>query len=105
MFSEINLLVIKVNELVSSVKYYEKLGFKFIQECHGNGPVHYSAQCVGFVIELYIGKPAGGVVGGLRVDNLVSFKKKCETNMIIFKPIGNDILIEDPDHNKLIISK
>lgn len=50
---KINLLVLRCKELQVSKQFYELLGFRFVKEQHGDGPVHYSSQDAGFVFELY----------------------------------------------------
>ncbi len=50
---EINLLVLRCKELDQSRQFYELLGFSFVREKHGGGPLHYSSQDAGFVFELY----------------------------------------------------
>lgn len=50
---EINLLVLRCRELEASKRFYELLGFGFVREKHGDGPLHYSSQDAGFVFELY----------------------------------------------------
>ncbi len=50
---EINLLVLRCKELETSKQFYEMLGFNFVKERHGDGPMHYSSQDAGFVFELY----------------------------------------------------
>ncbi|MBZ9559861.1 MULTISPECIES: VOC family protein [unclassified Modicisalibacter] len=49
----INLLVLRCRELEASKQFYELLGFGFVKERHGDGPLHYSSQDAGFVFELY----------------------------------------------------
>ncbi|QPL46824.1 hypothetical protein IT895_03165 [Halomonas sp. A40-4] len=50
---EINLLVLRCKELETSKQFYESLGFTFVKEKHGGGPLHYSSRDAGFVFELY----------------------------------------------------
>lgn len=50
---EISLFVLRCNELDQSKQFYELLGFSFVREKHGGGPLHYSSQDAGFVFELY----------------------------------------------------
>jgi len=49
----IDLLVLRCGELLASKQFYEQLGFSFVEEQHGCGPMHYSSENVGFVFELY----------------------------------------------------
>ena len=50
------MLVLRCSDLEISKAFYEKLGFCFEQEQHGNGPVHYASDENGFVFELYPAK-------------------------------------------------
>ncbi|WP_416396463.1 VOC family protein [Allohahella sp. A8] len=50
---QINLLVMRCKELETTRQFYELLGFTFVREKHGGGPLHYSSQDAGFVFELY----------------------------------------------------
>lgn len=50
---EFNLLVVRCKELEASKPFYELLGFTFVKEQHGGGPLHYSSQDAGFVFALY----------------------------------------------------
>lgn len=49
----IDLLVLRCKKLQASKQFYEQLGFSFVEEQHGRGPVHYSSKDAGFVFELY----------------------------------------------------
>lgn len=50
---KLNLIVIKVSDLSPSVSFYESLGLRFVEEQHGNGPVHYSCDVGGTIFEIY----------------------------------------------------
>ncbi|UYG08764.1 VOC family protein [Halomonas sp. M4R1S46] len=50
---QINLLVLRCKELEASKRFYELLGFRFVKERHGDGPIHYASQEAGMVFELY----------------------------------------------------
>lgn len=45
-----SLLVLYVSDLAESRRFYELLGFTFVREQHGDGPVHYSAELPGGLI-------------------------------------------------------
>lgn len=64
---ELSLLVIRVSDLEKSRAWYERLGFKFSREQHGDGPVHYAAIEAGFVFELYPESAANPVSTGVRL--------------------------------------
>ena len=50
---QLNLLVLRCKNIEVTKNFYEKLGFEFLQEQHGKGPIHYSANINEIVIELY----------------------------------------------------
>ncbi|MCK5855414.1 MAG: VOC family protein, partial [Sulfurovaceae bacterium] len=50
---QLNLLVIRCNDIEESRCFYEKLGFSFIKEQHKNSPIHYSSTVNELVFELY----------------------------------------------------
>ncbi len=50
---DINLLVLRCKNLEASREFYEMLGFQFVEERHGKGPLHFASQDAGFVFELY----------------------------------------------------
>ncbi|TCI85085.1 VOC family protein [Tenacibaculum sp. M341] len=49
----LNLLVIRTNDIEKLKSQYELLGFTFDYHRHGNGPYHYAAEHSGFVFEIY----------------------------------------------------
>ena len=52
------LLVLKTLEVDRLLAFYQTLGFRFVEEQHGKGPVHYSATIGAMVFEIY---PAAAV--------------------------------------------
>lgn len=50
---KLDLFVLRCSDLRASKQFYEQLGFSFVEEQHGCGPVHYSSENAGFVFELY----------------------------------------------------
>src|SRR5690349_5415963 len=51
----LSLLVLRTGKLEQTLAFYRALGLEFAQEQHGSGPIHYSAQIGGTVIEIYPG--------------------------------------------------
>lgn len=51
--TQLNLLVIRCQDIHRSKKFYELLGFEFELHRHGNGPEHYSTTNSETVFELY----------------------------------------------------
>ena len=50
---KLNLLVLRCKEIEVTKRFYKKLGVEFIKEQHGKGPVHYSCDVGGVLLELY----------------------------------------------------
>ncbi len=48
--------VLYVSDLDASARFYRALGLDLLAEQHGGGPIHYSCDLAGTVLELY---PAG----------------------------------------------
>ncbi|MEM8637248.1 MAG: VOC family protein [Cyanobacteria bacterium P01_G01_bin.54] len=49
----LNLLVLRVQDLEKAVALYRAIGLTFRPEQHGSGPIHYSANLAGLILELY----------------------------------------------------
>lgn len=105
---EINLLVLRCKKLETSKQFYERLGFTFVKEKHGGGPLHYSSQDAGFVFELYplaeneaVGNSRVGfsVKGIQQVLSQVPIASQYEFN-------GKQIyIVRDPDGRKIELSE
>lgn len=52
----LSLVVIRVANQEASLAFYRALGLTFVQEQHNSGPVHYSCDLSGLVLELYPSK-------------------------------------------------
>ena len=73
-----SLVVIRSSCLEAAVSFYGALGLSFVREQHGSGPVHYSCDLGGVVLEIYPGQPgaapepktAGSTMLGFRVASL-----------------------------------
>jgi lactoylglutathione lyase len=50
---EFRLVVIKTSQLSALRRFYEQLGLAFVEEQHGKGPIHFSANVAGIVLEIY----------------------------------------------------
>ncbi|MEO1525274.1 MAG: glyoxalase/bleomycin resistance/extradiol dioxygenase family protein [Planctomycetota bacterium] len=49
----LKLLVLKTHNIEALKWFYERLGFDFVEETHGNGPVHFAAALGDGVLEIY----------------------------------------------------
>ncbi|AFY58896.1 hypothetical protein Riv7116_6569 [Rivularia sp. PCC 7116] len=106
----LNLIVIRVEDLTRSRKFYEILGISFLYEQHGNGEKHLSAMLGGIVFEIYPSSnniDTSGVRLGFRVssvDNTIEELQAIET-VIVSPPKdsqwGRRAVIIDPDGHKI----
>lgn len=108
---KLNLLVIRVADLVRSRTFYEALGLELSEERHGSGPVHWSAKLDEGVLELYplgssatptIGTRFGLLVAG--VDAIVDRALTAGGSLVTAagdSPWGRRAVIADPDGHKI----
>ena len=106
----LNLIVIRVKDLIRSKKFYEILGISFLYEQHGKGEKHLSATLSGIVFEIY---PSSNNIDtcflgfGFRassVDKAIEDLQAIET--VIVSPAkdsqwGRRAVILDPDGHKI----
>jgi catechol 2,3-dioxygenase-like lactoylglutathione lyase family enzyme len=103
----LNLVVIKVNDLPTSLAFYGAIGLELIEEKHGSGPIHYSCAHCGAVFEIY---PRDGaeiapdsIRIGFQIANLDSVLADLENNRgkIAAGPRdskwGRRAVVRDPD--------
>jgi predicted enzyme related to lactoylglutathione lyase len=50
---QLNLLVLRARRPQSLVAFYERLGAVFVEERHGDGPIHHSARQGPAIFEIY----------------------------------------------------
>lgn len=53
MTAELDAVVLRCQDLDETKAFYERLGIELVEERHGGGPRHYSAQLGGGVVEFY----------------------------------------------------
>jgi len=78
--SPLSLVVLRSFQMDASLAFYQSLGLEFVEEKHGTGPVHYSAQVGSTVLEIYPGeaaeplnrKSSGATMLGFGVESLDS---------------------------------
>lgn len=46
-------LVVKTPYVKEAVEFFNKLGLEFVQEQHGDGPIHYACERNDVVFEIY----------------------------------------------------
>lgn len=107
----LTLLVLRVADVDRSLAFYKMLGFEFIEEQHGTGPIHYSCELGSVVIEIFPGKPghapdrrdSGATLIGFQVANLdeIVGEMKASGATIITdvqeSTWGRRAVIQDPD--------
>jgi len=49
----VKLIVLRTSRLIELKAFYERLGMSFVEERHGEGPLHYSTMLGEVVMELY----------------------------------------------------
>ncbi|SMF66885.1 Catechol 2,3-dioxygenase [Alteromonadaceae bacterium Bs31] len=105
---KISLLVIRCKDLEASKSFYQLLGFNFVKEQHGSGPVHYSCEQDGCVFELYPNKgesPQDNNRLGFKVSNIsVILEQLSVVESYDFAGITIRVLT-DPDGRKVEISE
>lgn len=108
----LNLLVIRVSDLERSRQWYEELGFSFVQEQHGSGPIHYAAEQDGFVFELYPASARNPVSASTRLGFTVANARsvsaaKDAAGQVVTQPAVDGhvtrALLVDPDGIKVEI--
>jgi len=89
---ELSLLVVRVSDLETSRAWYERLGFVFSEERHGDGPVHYAAAEANFVFELYPESASNPVSSAVRLGFCVR-----DVRAIIETEIPSESVVARPD--------
>ncbi|MGB6295234.1 MAG: VOC family protein [Rivularia sp. (in: cyanobacteria)] len=106
----LNLIVIRVEDLIRSKKFYEILGISFSYEQHGNGEKHLSAILSGIVFEIYPSSnniDTSAVRLGFRVSSLDKTIEELQAieTVIVSPPKdsewGRRAVILDPDGYKI----
>jgi len=109
--SRLGLIVIRAADIEQTLRFYRALGLEFVEEQHGNGPLHYACDLSGTVIEIYPGKPGaapdrrsgGATLLGFQVDLLEPALKAIEEIGATVltppqnSPWGRRAVVQDPD--------
>lgn len=69
----LSLIVIRADDVEASLAFYHALDVTFVEEQHGSGPIHYSCDFGGLVLELYPNK-AGSPQGSSTHTTMLGFK-------------------------------
>jgi catechol 2,3-dioxygenase-like lactoylglutathione lyase family enzyme len=104
----LNLLVLRSNNIEAAKEFYEKLGFSFTFEKHGNGPEHYSSNDPGFVFEIYpnkIGVECEPIRIGFELSNALEVVKTIPVVNKREEGLQTIYIIQDPDGHKIEIQQ
>jgi lactoylglutathione lyase len=104
MTPSLGLLVLYVADLEASRRFYSLLGLDLAREQHGRGPVHYSAELGGTVLELY---PARDVLPPTRTRLLLRVDDPSAVAKML-REAGFDVALtvaEDPDGNAVELAE
>lgn len=109
--TSLGMLVVRAADISLSLSFYRALGLDFVEERHGSGPVHFSSDLGGVLLEIYPGEPgraperksAGSTLLGFRVasiERVMSALAPLSTR-VLSGPTettwGRRAVVEDPD--------
>ncbi len=115
----LGLIVLRTANLIQTLEFYQALGLNFVEEKHGNSPIHYSCNLGQTVLEIYPGKPGiapdrkngGATMLGFQVNSVnetVETLNKIGAKIISSSQntsLGCRALIEDPDGRAIEINE
>jgi lactoylglutathione lyase len=115
----LSLIVLRTSQMEASLTFYRALGFSFVEEKHGSGPLHYSTQLNSIVLEMFPGEPASPLnrkAGGATmlgfsvasVDEAVSAVKTLGAQVVTApsdSPWGRRAVVVDPDGRGIELSE
>ena len=115
----LSLIVLRSSQMQATLAFYKTLGFTFVEEKHGSGPVHYSTETASGVLEIYPAeaaeprhwKSSGATMLGFSVsslnDVLASFEKSSLQLILSPKdsPWGRRAIVADPDGRAIELSE
>src|SRR5436309_889163 len=90
----LNLLVLKTLQLERLQAFYSALGIVFVEERHGNGPLHYSGTIGDLVLELYP-LPASAALADLDATTRLGFAvPDLDAAVRLLETVGGKIIRE-----------
>ncbi len=111
--ARLNLIVVRSSDPEVTVRFYQSLGLRFIQEQHGKGPVHWSSETHRFVMEIYPAKSPEQVDAttsvGLNVSDMDAVLQQLTEygTTIVRQPQefdwGTQAIVKDPDGRSVIL--
>lgn len=107
----LSLVVVRVSSLEDARRFYSDVfGLRFAREQHGSGPVHFSADLDGALVELYPGQaPIAPMTLGFTVEDLDALLERLEASdgRLTYgpraSPWGRRAVIRDPDGHRVEI--
>jgi catechol 2,3-dioxygenase-like lactoylglutathione lyase family enzyme len=106
----LNLLVLRCKDIERAKSFYELFGMAFVQEQHGNGPVHYSSVDDAGTFELY---PADGtppdqtglgfVTGEIEGLHTLLRRNQFAPRDVRETELGRMFVVRDPDGRRVEI--
>ena len=104
------LIVLQSADVESAKDFYSLLGMSFVEEQHGQGPRHYSANLGGLVLEIYPCQGSTSISSlriGFRVpslDRTLDMLRRRGARIVREakdSPWGRRAVVEDPDGNRV----
>jgi lactoylglutathione lyase len=107
---DVNLVVLRTNNLECLKGFYESLGLVFEGEQHGSGPFHYSSLAGSVVLELYPAKEpvVDSSMIGFRVNDVDGLVEKLGDSSVQkggFTDTGQFVIVTDPDGRKVYLTE
>lgn len=109
----LSLVVLKSSDLQAARRFYMALGLNFVEEKHGEGPLHFSASVGSTLVEIYP-CPEDEALAPMRlgfrvpsVDQTVAELARMGARVIREakdSPWGRRAIVEDPDRNRIEIT-
>lgn len=110
----LSLLVVRTEQVAALLDFYCRLGLRFVEERHGNGPPHHSAQLDDTVFEIYPAIKPGDVDAatrlGFRADDPMAIVEQLRVagTPIMSEPKqtewGMRAVVRDPDGRAIEIT-
>lgn len=111
-------IVLRTSNLEASLAFYRSLGFTFLEEKHGTGPIHYATQIGASVMEIFPGEaapPLARKAGGATmlgfavasVDEAVAAVRRLRAQILTEpsdSPWGRRAVVLDPDGRSVELS-
>lgn len=104
----LHLVVLRCRDLDASRRFYEALGLRLEVEQHDDGPIHYSCEDRGVVLELY---PWNGVdSAGVRIGLTVASLSEAENGLralgvAVSRSSLASLFARDPDGHGVVLQQ